>query len=194
MQLPELIESTRKQIDPSGTLSAIGGAPPSGTSLTFLMQQQEQTEWCWAATAVSVSIFYDTHSSWTQCKVVNAELSLSACCNNGSSTQCNQPWYLDRALQRTSNLNSMSSGAATYKTLNTEVENSHPLGCRIGWNLGGGHFVALHGYSNKISGPTTENWVDVADPFYGSSSMLYDNFRTKYQNAGTWTHSYSTKA
>jgi hypothetical protein len=78
--------------------------------------------------------------------------------------------------------------------MNTQIENGNPLGCRIGWNGGGGHFVILHGYTNKTGASSTENWVDVADPWYGPSSVLYDDFRTKYQKTGQWTHSYTTRA
>lgn len=194
MSLPNLFESTRQQLDAAESPSALGGASPSGTTLNFTMEHQTQTEWCWAAVSVSVSHFYDSSSSWTQCDVVNAELSLSDCCKTGSSIECNQPWYLDKALQRTSNLNTMSAGSTSYMNLNTEIENGNPLGCRIGWSLGGGHFVILHGYTNKMVGPSTENWVDVGDPWYGPSSVLYDDFRTKYQNAGKWTHTYSTQS
>jgi hypothetical protein len=194
MSLPDLFETTRQQIDPTGSLSALGGAPPSGTTLTFSMQNQNHTEWCWAAVSVSISHFYNSVSSWTQCDVVDAEFSLSNCCSNGSSSQCNQPWYLDKALTRTSNLNVMSTEVTSYQDLNTEIENGYPLCCRIGWNGGGGHFVALHGYLNKSVGSSIENWVDVGDPWYGPSSLLYDDFRTKYQNTGKWTHSYTTKA
>ena len=42
--------------------------------LKFTMQQQEQTNWCWAAASTSVSHFYDSSSAWTQCKVANTQL------------------------------------------------------------------------------------------------------------------------
>jgi len=32
------------------------------------MQQQEQTCWCWAAIACSISAFFNPTTLWTQCK------------------------------------------------------------------------------------------------------------------------------
>jgi hypothetical protein len=193
MALPDLFESSRRQLDPTGVLSALGGAPPSGTTLAFTMQHQLETEWCWAAVSTSVSLFYLSGSSWTQCKVVEAELGEDSCCDDGRTKECNIPWYLQKALTRTGNLNAMSAGSLPYASVNAEIKHGRPLGCRIGWTLGGGHFVVIHGYINKHVGAATETWVEVADPWYGASSLPYNDFRTKYQNSGSWTHSYTTR-
>jgi hypothetical protein len=56
--------------------------------LLFSMPTQLQTQRCWAACSVSVSLFYDSASGWTQCSVVNAELGQTTCCQNGSTSQC----------------------------------------------------------------------------------------------------------
>ena len=42
--------------------------------IPFVMQHQQQTQWCWAAVSVSVSHYYSPWSGWTQCAMVNAEL------------------------------------------------------------------------------------------------------------------------
>jgi hypothetical protein len=189
MSLPELFEKTRQNLDLTEEALAVA-APGSGTTLTFSMEDQEQEQWCWAAVAVSVSLFYDSSSGWIQCDLVNAEFNRSDCCSNGGPTVCNKPWGLDRALTRTNNLNRMAAGAATFQDVNTEIENGSPLGCRIGWPGGAGHFVVLHGYSASIGGSVIS--VEVADPIYGPSTYAFDNFRTSYRNTGTWTHSYYT--
>src|SRR5262249_49866891 len=62
--------------------------------LHFTMQHQEQTQWCWSATATSVSQYYNAASTWTQCSLVNAELGRTDCCSAPSSNDCNQPWTL----------------------------------------------------------------------------------------------------
>jgi Papain-like cysteine protease AvrRpt2 len=61
-------------------VSAIGrwrDLAPSWTRLGFTMQHQEQSEWCWAATSVSVAVYYDSQTGWTQCTMVNAEKGLN---------------------------------------------------------------------------------------------------------------------
>jgi hypothetical protein len=155
--------------------------------INFAMQHQEQTNWCWAAVAASVSAFFNPNTTWTQCAIVNAELGRSDCCTNGSSANCNKPWYLDRALTRTGNFVSMSSGAGTLGDVSQEIDNNRPLCVRIGWNGGGGHFVALDGYNR------TSNMVAVDDPFYGASDVDLAVFQSSYYGSGSWTHSYRVK-
>lgn len=38
----------------------------------FSMQHQQQSNWCWAATATSVALFYQPASGWTQCQVASS--------------------------------------------------------------------------------------------------------------------------
>jgi hypothetical protein len=153
----------------------------------FTMQTQLQTQWCWAASSVSVSTFYDSTSTWSQCSVVNAELGQTTCCTNGSTAQCNQPWYLDRALTRTGNLASWAGGAATMAQVKSEIRNGRPLGARIGWSGGGGHFVMIAGYRCD-----DDDWLDVRDPIYGSTDVTLATFTSSYQGTGSWTHTYYT--
>src|SRR5207344_3099259 len=97
---------------------------------------QTQTNWCWAATSTSVSHYYWFISTWTQCKVANAELGYSNCCSSTVPTACNVPWYLDKALTRTHNFVSWS-GPATFQQVRDEIDAGRPVGARIGWNGGG---------------------------------------------------------
>ncbi len=156
-------------------------------ALAFHMQHQQQTQWCWAAVATSTSLFFDSNSQWTQCTLVNAELGQSTCCNNGSTSACNRPWYLDRALGRTGNLSSLTGSAEPFATIQQQNGQGRPLGARIGWSGGGGHFVMLTGTGNNQT-------LTVQDPWYGTSTSTYNSFRSHYQGNGTWTHSYFTQA
>jgi hypothetical protein len=158
--------------------------------LAFTMQHQQQTQWCWAAVSTSVSLYYDTSSTWTQCTVVNAELNQTTCCQNGATAACNQPWYLDRALQRTGNLDGFSGGTTAFADVRTEIDAGRPLGTRVGWSGGGGHFAVIEGYK---PGPT-EQRVAIDDPWYGASDLTYNTFATSYQGTGSWTHSYTTES
>lgn len=160
--------------------------------LHLTMQTQQQSNWCWAAVSTSVAHFYSSSSPWTQCSVVNAELGASTCCTNGSSSSCNQPWYLDLALTRVGHLDHWAGGTATRQQIMTEIDHRRPLGVRIGWSGGGGHFVAIDGYEedqNERDGGI----VEVTDPIYGTSRLLYETLVSSYQSTGSWTHSYWTK-
>jgi hypothetical protein len=163
------------------------GATKIWARLNFSMQHQMQTNWCWAASSSSVNAFFNSSTSWTQCKIVNAELGKSECCKNGSGNDCNIPWYLDKALARVGNFQSWSSGAGSIDDIVKEIDNGRMLCARIGWNGGGGHFVAVEGYNSDL------NMVAIEDPWYGPSDITLDTFKSAYKGSGSWTHKYYVK-
>ena len=159
--------------------------------LAFNMQAQTQTNWCWAATATSVSHFYWWFwNSWTQCNVANAELGHSDCGNSSVPSACNVPWYLDRALTRTNNFVSITAGQADFAQVRAEIDAGRPVGARIGWSGGGGHFMVIYGYS--LVGRL--EYFDIDDPIYGKSHLTVAEFSSNYQGSGSWTHTYLTKS
>jgi hypothetical protein len=162
-----------------------GGAAVGGSALPFQMQHQLQTQWCWAAVTASTAAYYRS-GPWTQCSVVNALLAQTACCVSGNSAFCNQPFYLDRALTRTGNFSALAPGKLSLVDLNAEIEAGRPIGVRVGWGGGGGHFLA-------VTGASRTGTLQVADPWFGTSTTDYLTFSTRYQGFGTWTHTYRTK-
>lgn len=172
------------------------GAHPSGgggqpARLGFSMQTQQQTEWCWAATSTSVSVFYNAASPWTQCGVAQACLGLS-CCAQPLPSGCNIPGYLDQALTKTGNLAALVGGALPFSggvgsNIDQEIDAGRPIGCHISWRGGGGHFNAIYGYD-----PSNQD-VDVGDSYYGSLvTVPYSTFCSNYQSAGSYDYSYLT--
>jgi hypothetical protein len=157
--------------------------------LSFNMQAQTQSNWCWAATSTSVSHFYWFFSHWTQCKVANAELGHTDCCHSPVPSDCNVPWYLDRALTRTNNFVSIA-GPAGFQQVKDEIDAGRPVGARIGWSGGGGHFMVIYGYSIVFG----VEYFDIDDPIYGKSHLTVTDFSNNYQGSGSWTHTYFTKS
>jgi hypothetical protein len=156
--------------------------------LSFTMELQTQSNWCWAATAKSVSHFYWFLSPWTQCSVASAELGRTDCCNATVPSGCNVPWYLDRALTRTDNFVRVT-GPASFSDVCAEIDAGRPVGARVGWSGGGGHFMCIYGYSTFLR----EQYYDIDDPIYGKSHLSVADFSSNYQGSGTWTHTYFTK-
>jgi hypothetical protein len=157
--------------------------------LAFNMQAQTQSNWCWAATSTSVSHYYWLWSTWTQCRVANGELGHNDCCASPVPSACNVPWYLDRALTRTHNFVS-AGGPATFQQVRAEIEAGRPVGARIGWSGGGGHFMVIYGYSLVVG----SEYFDIDDPIYGKSHLSVADFSSNYQGSGTWTDTYFTKS
>ena len=95
-------------------------------------------------------------------------------------------------LTRVGRLASFSGGSTTFADARTEIDNGRPLGVRIGWSGGGGHFNIIGCYTlNSLLGLQS---VQIEDPWYGTSVWDYNTFRTAYQGSGSWTHSYKTQA
>ncbi len=159
-------------------------------SVLLTMQPQQQTQWCWSAVATSVSLFYDSASGWTQCALVDAELGQTSCCVNGGTPTCNQPWFLDLALTRTGNLDPPVGGVATFAVTANEIDAGQPVGVRIGWSGGGGHFVVIAGYTEL----SLSRWLAMRDPWFGNSSVGWSGLQTSYQGTGSWTHTNNTQA
>ena len=185
------------QDDGNAVVYAIDGRPlwSTGTAerrrdIGLFMQKQLQPNWCWSAVSTSVSRFYNPASAWTQCTLANAELEQPGCCADGSTSQCNRDWYLDRALTRTGNLQSWVGNPVTLSDIEHELNAGRPVGVRIGWAGGGGHFVVLDGYSDPGTGP---GFLNVQDPIFGRSRMPYSAFRNTYHGDGAWTHTYYTR-
>jgi len=157
--------------------------------ITFAMQTQQQTQWCWAAVAVSVARYYTPWTRWTQCQMVNQELGQTTCCTNGSTTQCNQPNVLDSPLQRAGVLDHMIGSDSGIGDIRSEIDASRPLCWRIGWSGGGGHFAVIEGYRLL-----PQAWVAVDDPWYGQSDLPLSTLTGgAYQGTGDWTHTYFTR-
>ncbi|SEJ41625.1 Peptidase C39 family protein [Dyadobacter koreensis] len=163
--------------------SILGGSTP--VMLTFSIQKQIQTQWCWAATAVSISLFYDNSSTWTQCSLAEAALN-SECCQ--FPEPCNKPWYLHEALTITDNFIKYSD-TLTFNEVEDELKNGKVIGCRIGWVGGGGHFVVLYG-CKSVDGV---NYFSIDDPTDGKIEVTEAAFLSAYQGSGKWTHTFITK-
>ena len=162
------------------------------------MEEQKQPLWCWAAVAVSLHKFLDTEA-WEQGKVATKVLRDSEdilptvdCENNPES--CNYRARLDDALRYTGNLKANGFLRSQYLTFNSVkkwIDCHLPIGARIVWAGGGGHFVVLDGYRQFQSGARQ---VHVQDSLYGPSLQFYEDFVRDYPpGSGHWQDTYLVK-
>jgi hypothetical protein len=83
-----------------------------------------------AFTTVSVEKFYNPASGLTQCAFASQQLNLNSCCANGSSSACNQPWYLDRTLSAIGHLAS-HQGSISLQDLVQQLVANRPVCMRM---------------------------------------------------------------
>jgi hypothetical protein len=178
---------------PNASLGAFtgagGGAGANAAALDFTVQPQAQDQWCWAAVSSSVSRFYLAGSPWTQCQVAAAELQF-ACCGADASGPCDRWWYLNRALERTQNLTDFVTGQLDAATILQQLQNGAPVGVRVEWTDGSGHFIAISGIDLDAAPEPT---LTVTDPIYGEHVIPVSTLSGAYQQSGRWTHSYTTQ-
>jgi hypothetical protein len=155
--------------------------------LDFIIQAQEQSEWCWAAVTASIGNFYAGDDQLKQCDVVNTLLRRNDCCADGSSGSCNRQFDLDSALRRLEHFDRRQPGQPDFNVVVAEIDGGRPLAVRIRWSEGGGHAIVIYGF-------TDDRRVDIADPDHANDQILipFDNF--VYRDIGSWDDSLFTRS
>lgn len=164
------------------------GAEVLDVALRFTMQAQQQSNWCWAATSVSLRRYYQPASTLTQCALVDQRRGRSDCCASGGSDACNQPDNTAEVIQSLGHLRSVQSSAATRQQLLTELVAGRPVALRVRWGS------AAVGHALVVDGMDEGDLVTVADPWFGDSVVDYDVMLGTYQSNGTWGSTYYTEA
>lgn len=152
---------------------------------TFQMEHQEHDQWCWAAVSLSVDRYFSPTSRMTQCAIAQQVLGVRGCSNVEA---CNKPAKLQDALKSIHRLKGKpTAGPMSFEEIQKCLDAGRPVCLRIGWESGGGHFVMLCGYRLSRSGIRL---VDVEDPLYRSTTVIYEDFISSYRSSGQWTASY----
>jgi hypothetical protein len=165
----------------------------AGDGFSFSMHTQEQANWCWAATSVSVSHFYDAASPWIQCILADEEFGSTNCCDDGSTPACNKPWSVFKGLKRVGHSGQIEIGPASL--LENEIAARRPVVTEVRWEGGGAHAPLISGYADivvSLDPFVLERYLYIQDPFYGQSIIPCNSFRMSYQGVGHWTQTFYT--
>jgi polyglycine hydrolase-like protein/papain like cysteine protease AvrRpt2 len=168
------------------SIAGYGGTEAAIAGVNLKLEKPLQSDWCWAAATVSVARYYDANSAWTQGQMVHAQAGRTGCSQLGNSKACNQTGVLDDALSRCGHLSAVVAEKASIQTLISQLSINDPVGIRIGWRGGGGHFILA-------CGAELPGIVLIDDPIHGRSAVNYDSLANDYRGSGSWTHSYYTK-
>lgn len=201
-----VVPSGPASVSGAGATESDSAAPVPGTAaplglkwrvLDFEMQVQEQTNWCWAAVAVSVAHFYGPASTATQCGLADAQLRRQDCCGAGAGDplRCDVYGMLGSSLYRVGHLGRWTvEQTVSQAGLAGEIDGCRPLCARVAWDGGGAHFVAVVGYLSGSASLAGSALVAVDDPRWGQSDVPYEALLKHYMGSGTWTDSFFTKS
>jgi hypothetical protein len=164
----------------------------------FTMQPQQETEWCWAATAASVHSYLNPGcpTIFTQASLASTVLQQEKkiapgfdC--TGSPGSCDFPGSLTIALTTTGNLNTALGRPMEFSEIKAALDNGNPVCVQIDWYSGGGHAIAIDGYFEYASGAQV---VSVQDPLLpGATLHFYDALKTGYQASGVWADTFTVQ-
>ncbi|MBV6701093.1 papain-like cysteine protease family protein [Kitasatospora aureofaciens] len=149
--------------------------------LNITMQQQQQTNWCWAASGNTIATWFGY--SYSQNQFCNAAFgrSIDSSCPNSQATLGDVQNALDWIGITPG---SYVTGYLRYSTVQAEVDANRPVETRIQWSSGGGHMHVVYGYD------TGNNWVYWGDPWPSNYRYNWADY-WYYVNNDTfsWTHS-----
>lgn len=158
-------------------------------SIAFSMESQEEDEWCWAASAVSAAAYFGS-TQWSQCLLVNNQFAQITCCADGSGDACNKPWFLDRALTAAGCHFTYQANRIALADIVSSLMQNVVIEVRIGWTDGHGNFDGSGHFVAITAADPTSTVVHIADPWYPSSDIRYDDFASRYQTVGVWTDTF----
>lgn len=183
-------------------------APPAEPRrLSIRLFRQQASEWCFAAVAQAVAMYFDPANEVHQCQIVGRGFK-RACCGERMapvrSPECNRQGYLHTVLDAMGLLaqpaeggpNKWIEGPAPFALIQREIDAGRPVCVLIRWkNGGGGHFILIEGYSVSPRGVPA---VWVRNPLSpGSSSRHpYDVIASSsdsggYQDGqGRWSYTF----
>ncbi|GAA0680866.1 hypothetical protein GCM10010193_38200 [Kitasatospora atroaurantiaca] len=174
--VPHIQSLTQTRTQPHSALAA-------GTwrKLNITMQQQQNTNWCWAASGNTIATYYGYNYSQNQfCNAAFGRSTDSTCPNSQATlgdVQNGLSWI-------GINPGSYVNGYLRYTTVQTEIDANRPVETRIQWSSGGGHMQVLYGYD------TGNNWVYWGDPWPSNYRYNWADYWYYVSNSSfSWTHS-----
>ncbi|TMR03846.1 hypothetical protein ETD83_09605 [Actinomadura soli] len=151
---------------------AMSGSVASAGELQITQLVQEQNQWCWAASGLTIAKFHGKGN-------VSQNEFCNLARNRQSGTQCpNQPGYLQwdqTAFQKLGLSPGQVTGPMSYQAVVTEIDAKRPIETGIYWTAGGGHAQVIYGYNGQT--------LSYGDP-WPSSPRYGQMSHSSYQSNG----------
>ncbi|KJK58839.1 papain-like cysteine protease family protein [Saccharothrix sp. ST-888] len=149
--------------------------------LDISMEQQQQNNWCWAASGNTIASYFGYGYSQNQfCNAAFGRATDSSCPNSQAALDDVQTALSWAGI----NPGRYVNGYLRYSTVQSEIDANRPIETRIQWSSGGGHMHVLYGYD------TSNNWVYWGDPWPSNYRYNWADYTYYIDNGSfSWTHS-----
>ena len=183
--------------------------------LPVYMEEQDERNWCWAATALSILEYYNPLSKFLQLDIVKTQhgfnLNQGGFSNKyliGNSPYANRFYDRPRLWESrkvhfpnpTEFIDKFSMEKLDFNTLEKEINNGNPVCVAVRWLEGGGHIMTLTGIRKKNPDTPVVNANEdfdliVNDPWSGIIYISTKNFiEQKYLSSkGGWYQTITTR-
>lgn len=153
----------------------------SANAVYVYRYQQEQTNWCWAASAQMMG--HTMGRDVTQSAIVDYVLGTIANVTSGDIE--NEKKAVNYATLRNTTLR---RSALSFAATKSELDTGEPIYIQLAWNVGGAHAVVVSGYN------TSAGTLTIVDPAKGcgTKSFSYNSMITgcTFQSGtGKWSNS-----
>jgi hypothetical protein len=167
-------------------------ATPAPATTEFVMQRQQQPNWCWAAVAASIDSFLNAPAKTAQAavatKVLKDQVPAGCEINGQLNAACNLGNSLTAALDALHRLARQPiPRPLKFAEIREAIDARFPIPVRIVWDddPDTAHAVVISGYI-----PSAIPQVQVDDPFYGRSVVDLETLVSGYHSVGTWDRAY----
>ncbi|HMH33186.1 MAG TPA: papain-like cysteine protease family protein [Puia sp.] len=183
--------STNLIQDIGGSMSVSSGMDSFANN--YPVERQKMSNWCWAASTVSLCRYYGEGGPLTQQQFVAAMLNMPICSNPFPNPACNKMFDFGIALSKVGHLYlDPLEGPLSSQDLANALR-SGPVGCQMLIPGVGGHAVVAVDARADEAGSL---FIRVADPGDGTVIVTpYAQLRNNYRGMnGHWVRSYRTKS
>lgn len=152
----------------------------------FKLQQQEQSNWCWAAIVASIRERFRPEEPITQSELANIVFERDDCNIDGASIHCNRPYALQKALELVDHLMEALLTPITFDDVVREIDNNRPVIVALKPPI---YFI---GHYVMIVNIELDGKLKVLDPRKPNKPILvgYRQLRDGFENGHTWVNTY----
>ncbi|AHH96819.1 putative secreted protein [Kutzneria albida DSM 43870] len=146
-------------------------APAASKKLNISQQVQQQNQWCWVGSGLTIAKFLGKDQGISQngfCDLARGYPQGSQCPN-----QAGQLEWVQRAYQGLGMNPGQVSNPLSFSTVQSQINAGKPIETGIYWTAGGGHAQVIYGYDSSTSS------IFYGDPWPSSprySQMAYNSY------------------